>query len=162
MIIDTLDNINFYFGLSKELDNALSVLKHFDLSMLEPGEYHDFPISGCNTVLKILEPEIDVKKDIPWEYHENIIDVQYVMKGGSEIIGYAPRSKLADWTYDSEQNVGYTKAECDYLPIKLEEYDFAIFFPQDAHRKIQSTGISGYHKLVLKVPASGFRLSKLK
>lgn len=163
MIIDTLDNINFYFGMSKELDTALSVLKHYDLSLLQPGEYPDFPVAGCNTLLKILEPDIvNGGENIPWEYHKNIIDVQCVLKGGSELIGYAPRSKLSGWEYDEKSDVAYTNAQCNYLPIRLDEFDFAIFFPQDAHRKLQSSGVEGYHKLVLKVPISGFKLSKIK
>lgn len=156
MIIDTLDNIDFYFGLSKELDTALAVLKHYNLSLLTPGEYPDFPVSGCNTLLKILEPEIvSDENSIPWEYHKRSIDVQCVLKGGSEIIGYAPRAKLAGWEYDEEKDVAYSNDRCNYLPIRMEEQDFAIFFPQDAHRKVQSTGTAGYHKLVLKVPITG-------
>ena len=117
MIVDTLDNINFYFGMSRELDAALTVLKHYNLSLLDPGDYYDFPIAGCNTTLKILEPEIVTD--------ENAIP-----------------------------------AQCNYLPIRLDENDFAIFFPQDAHRKIHSSGSEGYRKLVLKVPISGFKLPK--
>lgn len=161
MIIDTLDNINFYFGMSKELDTALSVLKHYNLSMLQPGEYYDFPVSGCNTLLKILKPEMVTDENaIPWEYHKNIIDVQCVLKGGSELIGYAPRNKLEGWEYDEKKDTAYTTCKCNYLPIRLEEYDFAVFFPQDAHRKIQSSGVEGYQKLVLKVPISGFKLPR--
>ena len=161
MIFDTLDNIDFYFGMSRELDSALTVLKHYNLSLLKPGEYFDFPITGCNTTLKILEPEIVNDEDaIPWEYHENLIDVQCVLKGGNELIGYAPRSKLEGWVYDAASDTSFTTARCNYLPIRMNEYDFAIFFPQDAHRKIQSGGAKGYHKLVLKVPLSGFRLQK--
>lgn len=160
MIIDTLDNLNFYFGISKGLDCALSVLKHYNLDNLKAGEYPDFPIEGCNTVLKILEPEI-LRDDrgIPWEYHDHHIDVQCVLSGGDELIGYAPREKLTGWEYEPENDVAYTTAPCDYLPIRLKENDFAIFFPQDAHRKIQSTGNAGYRKLVIKVPASGFKVT---
>ena len=43
MIIDTLDNLGFYFGISKELDYAISVLKNYNLSRLEAGDYPDFP-----------------------------------------------------------------------------------------------------------------------
>lgn len=154
MIIDTLDNLNCYFGISADLDCAISVLKHFNFSTLEAGEYPDFPGWGTDFVMKVLEPDIVTdQKSIPWEYHENVIDVQCVLKGGSELIGYAPRSKLSGWEYDAENDVAYTNEECDYLPIKLGEYDFAIFFPQDAHRKVQSSGDKGYHKLVFKVPA---------
>lgn len=163
MIIDTLDNIGFYFGLSKELDTALSVLKHYDLSLLSPGEYTDFPVDGCNTLLKLFEPEIvDSPDDIPWEYHQNMLDVQCVLKGGAETIGYVPRSKLSGWVYDESKDVAYTSDQCPYLPILLDEFDFAIFFPQDAHRKIHSTGKQGYRKLVLKVPINGFRLPNNK
>lgn len=160
MIIDTLDNLNFYFGISKGLDCALSVLKHYNLSDLVPGEYPDFPIEGCDTVLKILAPEIVVDESaIPWEYHDRHIDVHCVLKGGNEIIGYAPRNKLDGWKYDPEKDVAYTQAPCDYLPIRLKENDFAVFFPQDAHRKVQSMGTEGYHKLVFKVPATGFKVT---
>lgn len=163
MIIDTLDNISFYFGMSKELDNALSVLKNYNLSFLKPGEYPDFPVEGCNMLLKILEPEqVPEDKQIPWEYHENHIDVQCVLKGGSELIGYAPRCKLDGWEYVPEKDTAYTQASSNYLPIRLEEYDFAVFFPQDAHRKVQGIGTSGYRKLVLKIPISGFRLPNTK
>lgn len=163
MILDTLDNIDFYFGLSRELDGALSVLKHYNLSLLEAGEYPDFPISGCNTTLKILEPEIITDENsIPWEYHENWIDVQCVLAGGSELIGYAPRNRLSGWVYHPEIDTAYTNTACSALPIRMEEYDFSIFFPQDAHRKIQSSGTPGYHKLVLKVPAHGTSSAKWK
>lgn len=153
MIIDTLDNVNFYFGISKELDATLTVLKHYNLSLLQPGEYPDFPIEGYNTLLKILEPELVNEDDrIPWEYHQNCIDVMCVLEGGTEIIGYAPRNKLSGWVYDAEKDVAYTEEECDYLPIMMKSNDFAIFFPQDAHRKVESSGKVGYHKLLFKVP----------
>lgn len=161
MILDTLDNINFYFGMSKELDAALSVLKHYNLSLLPCGEYTDFQVGDCETFLKLFEPElVDENSNIPWEYHKNIIDVQCVLKGGSELIGYAPRNKLEGWEYDKQKDTAYTSCACNYLPIRLNEYDFAIFFPQDAHRKIQSTGVKGYKKLVLKVPTKGFKLPR--
>lgn len=158
MILDTLDNIGFYFGMSRELDVALSVLKNYNLSLLQPGEYPNFPVDGYNTVLKILEPElVDPSKVIPWEYHQNHIDVQCVLKGGSEIIGYAPRNKLDGWVYHEAEDTAYTNASNNYLPIRLGEYDFAVFFPQDAHRKLQSSGSVGYRKLVLKVPVCSFK-----
>lgn len=160
MIIDTLDNLNFYFGLSAGLDCALSVLKHYNLENIEPGEYKDFPIDGCDTVLKIFKPELVCDDDeIPWEYHEQHIDVQCVLSGGNELIGYAPRGKLAGWEYDPEEDVAYTRFPCDYLPIRLKEGEFAVFFPQDAHRKIRSGGNAGYRKLVFKVPAKGFKVN---
>lgn len=163
LIIDTRDHINFYFGMSKELDMALSVLKHYDLSLIQPGEYPDFPIIGSNIVLRVLEPDmLDDETAVPWEYHKHTIDVQYVLKGGSELIGYAPRSKLSGWEYDEKTDTAYTKDPGRYLPIRLEEHDFAIFFPQDAHRKIKSIGAEGYHKIVIKVPTSGFKIMQLK
>lgn len=163
MIIDTLDNINFYFGISKELDAVLSVLKHFNLSLLKPGEYYDFPSTENNTMLRIFAPKLVNEEDnIPWEYHQNCVDVMCVLKGGVEIIGYAPRNKLDGWQYDAEKDVAYTNAQCNYLPIRMEENDFAVFFPQDAHRKVESSGTAGYHKLLFKVPISSFHQTKFK
>lgn len=155
MIIDTLDNLSFYFGMSKDLDSAISILKHFNLSMLAPGVYEDLADWDTGTELKIFEPEIITDpEEIPWEYHEHTIDVQVVLKGGAELIGYAPRSKLKGWQYHEDVDTAYTTGDCDYLPLRLDENDFAIFFPQDAHRKVQSEGQKGYRKLVFKVPIS--------
>lgn len=158
MIIDTLNNIDFYFGMSKELDLALSIMKHYRFSMLQAGEYTD--ITEGDAVVKIMEPDLVCDENaVPWEYHTHTIDVQYVLKGGSERIGYAPQCKLDGWgEYDAQKDVTYSRAECSYLPVQLEEEDFAIFFPQDAHRKVSSTGREGYRKIVIKVPARGFHL----
>lgn len=158
MIVDTLDNIGFYFGMSRELDVALSVLKNYDLSMMPTGEYRDFPVEGYDMILKILEPDkVEEDAGIPWEYHREHVDVQCVLKGGSEIIGYAPRNKLSGWTYSEDTDTAYSTDKSDYLPLRLEEYDFAIFFPQDAHRKLYGAGTQGYRKLVMKVPTQSFR-----
>ena len=160
MIIDTLDNLNFYFGLSEGLDCALSVLKHYNLDVMKPGRYMDFPIDGSGTELRIFEPDlVDDEAAVPWEYHDRHIDVQYVLGEGDELIGYAPRSKLAGWEYHPEEDVAYTEQDCDYLPIRLKENDFAVFFPQDAHRKVRSTGREGYRKVVFKVPVIGFKVT---
>lgn len=160
MILDTLDNLNFYFGLSKGLDCALSVLKHYNLDCMRPGEYPDFPIEGCGTVLRIFEPaRLGDEEAVPWEYHYHHIDVQYVLGGGEEIIGYTPRAKLSHWEYDAVQDTAYTTECCECLPIRLKERDFAVFFPQDAHRKLHSEGGPNYRKVVFKVPVIGFKVS---
>lgn len=159
MIVDTLDNLNYYYGLCKGLDGALSALKHFLLSYIPPGEYPNYPFEDCDTVLKILEPRLITEDEgIPWEYHANHIDVHCVLKGGSELIGYVPRSRLSGWKYDPADDVAYTKADSEYMPVWLGENDFAVFFPQDAHRKVRSSGTDGYHKVVFKVPVDGFKL----
>lgn len=161
MIIDTLDNLNFYFGLSKGLDCALSVLKHYDLSYIKTGRYMDFPIDGSGTELRIFEPDlVDNETAVPWEYHEQHIDVQYVLGDGDEVIGYAPRSRLSGWSYNAEEDVAYSSEECDYLPLCLKNNDFVVFFPQDAHRKVRSTGRNGYRKVVFKVPVKGFKVTR--
>ena len=133
----------------------------FPLSDTPPYYTPKYQFQQSNVILKIIDVkgEVDAEK-IPWEYHEKYIDVQYVLKGGSELIGYTPRNKLTGWEYDEEKDVAYSFDHSDYLPIKLAEGDFAIFFPQDAHRKVQSSGDEGYQKIVLKVPITGFKLLK--
>lgn len=157
MIVDTMENINFYFGMSQELDQALSVLKNYSLKLLEPGIYEDFPVAGSGITLKVLDADtLEDETIIPWEYHKEHIDLQWVLGGGTEVIGYAPRTRLANWEYNPETDSAITKDICDYLPIRLEDNDFAIFFPQDAHRKIQSYSRTGYKKIVVKIPLDGF------
>ena len=65
-------------------------------------------------------------------------------------------------SYNEEECVSLLYERVREVFEKETEYDFSIFFPQDAHRKIQSSGLPGYHKLVLKVPAHGTPSAKWK
>lgn len=156
MIVDTVDNVNIYFGLSQELDCALSVLKNYILKAIDVGRYADFPIAGCNIELIVKEPGIvEDSSKIPWECHEKFIDVQWVLEGGTETIGYQRRSKIPNWIYHEENDTAFSLADSECQLITLEPGDFAIFFPQDAHKKISGTGDDKYRKIVIKVPVTG-------
>lgn len=157
MIVDTIDNVNVYFGLSAELDCALSVLKNYILKAIDVGSYEDFPIAGCSIELIVKEPGIvEDSSKIPWEYHKKFIDVQWVLEGGAETIGYQRRDKIPDWVYHEENDTAVSFADIECQKITLEPDDFVIFFPQDAHRKIRGSGDEKYRKIVIKVPINGF------
>ena len=71
------------------------------------------------------------KDDAKIETHNNFIDIQIPLTG-TELMGYMPRTDLAEAEYNAEKDVTfYPGYATDYLTVKPGM--FAIFFPEDAH-----------------------------
>ena len=83
------------------------------------------------------------------EAHKKYIDIQCVLKG-KEYFGVADLSTQC--VYEDrfeEKDVAFYHGEVDLLT--MTDGDFAIVFPQDAHRPQQGDG-SRIEKVVVKVP----------
>ena len=71
------------------------------------------------------------KDDAKIETHNNFIDIQIPLTG-TELMGYMPRTDLAEAEYNAEKDVTFYPGHAtDYLTVKPGM--FAIFFPEDAH-----------------------------
>lgn len=71
------------------------------------------------------------KDDAKIETHNNFIDIQIPLTG-TELMGYMPRTDLAEAEYNAEKDVTFYPGHAtDYLTVKSGM--FAIFFPEDAH-----------------------------
>ena len=83
------------------------------------------------------------------EAHRKYIDIQYVIAGTDEM-GLKPITacKLTDTGYDAEKDIEFFKDQPDsWKPVPAGS--FVIFFPQDAHAPLVSSG--EIHKAVLKI-----------
>lgn len=128
MIIDKLENIGMYASVNPLFAQAIEFLKSTDLNAHELG----------NVVLK--EGELFVnfaaarpktKDDAKIETHNNFIDIQIPLTG-TELMGYMPKTDLAEAEYNAEKDVTFYPGHAtDYLTVKPGM--FAIFFPEDAH-----------------------------
>lgn len=156
MILDSLKHRNSYAGLSPAFDRAFEYLSRHDLTGLEPGRY---PIEGDEIYLMIQQPEMKAWEQGRWEGHRRYADIQLLLSG-EERIGYAPAEVLEPETaYSEEADILFFKdaegkeRELQERSLLLHPGEFALFFPQDAHRPcIASSGSeAAVRKAVVKV-----------
>lgn len=78
------------------------------------------------------KPELDCR----FEGHQNMIDVQYIIKGGEFIDWYLKEDLVMDGPYDDEKDFQFYKypSKLSGTRINLKAGYFAIFFPEDGHR----------------------------
>ena len=86
------------------------------------------------------------------EVHNKYIDIQCMVEG-IEKIYYAQRQELeAETEYDEKGDAQFLKDSDNCLEFLFRAGDFAIFFPQDAHKpSMNAAGKAKAKKLVFKV-----------
>lgn len=146
MIKDKLKNAKTYYGLSENFKVGLEWIKNNDLNNLEDGKYS---IKGDEIYAKIQTYE--TKDKAPFEAHKKYADIQYLVHG-SEKIGIADYSDCEiTEPYNTERDVEFLQCKNgEYTTI--EEGEFVIFFPQDAHQPtLQNIRKQVVKKIVVKV-----------
>ena len=76
------------------------------------------------------------ESDCRFEGHHNMIDVQFMIKGGEFTDWHLKENLVADGAYDIEKDFQYYKcpSKLSGTRISLQAGHFAIFFPEDGHR----------------------------
>lgn len=129
MIKDNLENGKTYYKLSENLKKGFEWLKKSDLKSMPDGKY----IIDREKVFANIQT-YTTKDDAPYERHLKYIDIQYMILG-KEIVGVTNYKNCSTIeTYNPEKDIEFlTNNDVDNLQI-LEEGDFLVFFPQDAHQ----------------------------
>lgn len=128
MIIDKLENIGMYASVNPLFAQAIEFLKSTDLNAHEPGKV---VLKEGELFVNFAAARPKTKDDAKIETHNNFIDIQIPLTG-TELMGYMPRTDLAEAEYNAEKDVTfYLGHATDYLTVKPGM--FAIFFPEDAH-----------------------------
>lgn len=132
MILDCLENAKKYYGLSENIKKGLEYLEQADFSKLEDGTYE---LDGKDLFVALMSYE-----SMPtnrFEAHHHYLDIQYIVDGSGEIMGYAPVEVLGEETEAAEERDIYfydnAKAEVE-TKLLVKKGMFAIFFPGDGHR----------------------------
>ena len=149
MILDVLENAHRYLPLTNGFAKAFEFLMRSDLKELPVGRYE---IDG-ERVYGIVSKDIGRKKeDALLETHEKYIDIQLVL-AGTDDMGWKPKSscKHPSEKYGQETDIQFFTDKPDAW-LSTESGTFAIFFPEDAHMPLISSG--QIHKVVVKVAAN--------
>ena len=129
MIKDKLKNAELYYPISEALKTGFEWLKSNDLENIEAQKYI---IEGDKVWANVQEYE--TKEDAKYETHRKYIDIQYMIKG-REFVGVTDKSNcITCEEYNSDTDLEFmdiTEKE-DYQV--LNEGDFLVFFPTDAHK----------------------------
>lgn len=147
MILDKIENADFYTAISENLKKGFEYLKNTDLQNAEVGKYE---IDGKDLFAMVSEYESKAHEDCRPEAHHAYADIQYIISG-REAIGYAPLNGQTPTTeFNPEKDIVFYAGET--VQLNLEAGMFAVFFPQDVHRPcMQIDGPEKVKKIVVKV-----------
>ena len=147
MIKDNIRNCDLYAGVNPGFPAAFAFLKEAMAQAKEVGR------SELGNGVFALVQSYDSKsaENCKIEAHKKYIDIQCVLKG-KELFGVA--DLITQTMYEdkfAEKDVAFYHGDVDL--ITLNDGDFIIVFPDDAHRPQQGDG-SHVEKVVVKVPVA--------
>ena len=146
MIIDAIKNAELYYSISPRIKEAFDWLAATDISALSAGR-HD--IDGDNLFVNVMDVTLKPRQEAALEVHNRYIDIQ-IMQGESEEYGWSER---CDCHYPGEEfNEARDVQFFTDVPqtfFTLNERQFAIFFPEDAHSPMLGEG--SLRKLIFKL-----------
>lgn len=147
MILDRLENVGLYSGLSAEIAVALDYLRRTDFSEVADGRYE---IDGDRVYAIVMRYTPKPVAEAAWEAHRKYLDVQY-MVAGNERMGYAPLNGglPARQAYDGDKDYILYDAQGDLFEVSAGS--FAIFGPQDVHAPSLASGLGELAGEVRKV-----------
>lgn len=149
MIFENIKNMKNYTSVNSRFKAAFDYLINTDLNALPVGKYE---IDGKNVYALVQEYMTENAEKRRFEAHKKYIDIQYIISG-REIIGYFPLDTL-EMQEDKlqEKDVAYYRNVSDYTKLTLHCEDYAIFFPEEAHKPCcEITNSSQVKKIVVKV-----------
>jgi YhcH/YjgK/YiaL family protein len=149
MILDVIENLHKYSVLNKGFARAMEFLLRSNLKELPVGKYE---IDGDRIYAMVSRETGRRKEDALLETHEKYIDIQLVLSG-TDTMGWKSKSLCKNPTgaYDPEEDIQYF-ADVPDAWIATHSGSFVIFFPEDAHMPLISSG--QLHKVVVKITTS--------
>ena len=146
MIFATLTNADRYAALHSLFPRAFDYLRNTDLNALAPGRY---PIEG-ERLFAIVETAAGRSRDqAKLECHRKYIDIQLVLEGTDEM-GWKPLSDCQEpfADYSAERDIQFFR-DAPASWIATPPGAFCIFFPEDAHAPLVSSG--HIRKVIIKI-----------
>lgn len=136
----------------KAIQFALDYLKQTDFEKMEAGVYE---LKGRAIFVQVLDLTTQAKAAFQPEVHRNYLDVQYLHKG-KEIMAVAAdlgNNPIAQ-VYSPERDIQYYAEVSGENEFHCLPGNFAVFFPEDAHRTAIFDGTESIRKIVVKIALS--------
>jgi biofilm protein TabA len=148
MILDVLENAQRYTVMNEGFAKAMAFLLRPDLKQLPVGKYE---IDGERIYAMVSADSGQKRTDALLETHQKYIDIQLIL-AGTDDIGWKPKSMCTQPSgeYDHKSDLQFFRDQPNTW-LSMVSGEFAIFFPEDAHMPLISSG--RIHKVVVKVAA---------
>lgn len=131
MIADDMKNWMIYKEINPAFIKAFNFLEDIKINSLPYGIHF---IDGNKIYATISSYNTLPVFERKWESHKKYIDIQYIIEG-IEYIGYCPIKETQNpEEYSNEKDVIIYNDSAESSLIELKEKQFAIFFPEDAHK----------------------------
>ncbi|MGL5245178.1 MAG: YhcH/YjgK/YiaL family protein [Sarcina sp.] len=147
MITGALKYVKNYKYLEESILECLLYAKENDLVNFDTACYK---IDGDRLFVNIVEYETQNREDRFWEAHKKYVDLHLMLRGKEIIdINFIDNLKIKDY-----------EEESDFLPLEgeqsayvtLEDNDFLVCYPEDAHRTaIKVGGQEKIKKAIFKI-----------
>jgi YhcH/YjgK/YiaL family protein len=146
MILDDLSNAARYASLHPGFREGFKFLARGDLAQLDTGKYE---LDGDRVFALINRDPGRGRGQARLEAHRKYIDIQLLV-AGSEEIGWRPMAHCREVAekYDAARDIMFFSDQPEAW-INLPVGKFMIFYPDDAHAPLASTGDNV--KAVIKV-----------
>ncbi|MBN2295678.1 MAG: YhcH/YjgK/YiaL family protein [Pirellulales bacterium] len=130
MIFDTLEQASHYVACHPLLAEALDYVCNLSPATAD-GRY---PLRGDDLFAVVASYDTEPAVDRKFEGHREYIDVQVVL-AGRERMDVAPAAGLTIGDeYDSSRDLMFFQTPATFSSLTVQPGQFAVFFPQDAHR----------------------------
>lgn len=135
MIYGNIKNRSEYAGLDKQIQACFEYAQAHDMSALPKGSHE---INGEDLFVNIVEYETTTAENRFWEAHRHYLDLHLMIRGAEQIdLNFIENMTQKD----------FVEAD-DFLPmdggakssVVLDEGDFLICYPHDAHRTAIAVG----------------------
>jgi len=146
MILDTLARADRYSALHPLFARAFAFLRQTDLDALAPGRY---TIDGEQLFAIVEHCTGRARAEAQLECHRRYIDIQLVLEGTDEMGWKALAECLSPATdYDAARDIRFF-SDVPSSWIATPAGSFCLFFPDDAHAPLVSSGF--IRKVVVKI-----------
>lgn len=143
MIKDNIKRAKTYYNISENLKSGFEWIQNNDLKKLADGKYE--LLNGCYANVQ----SYMTKDDAPYEIHREYIDIQYMIEG-KELSGVTDSSNCTTIKkYDTNNDIEFLNCNTDEKFYELQEGEFFVFFPHDAHKPAIKLNENKYVKKVI-------------
>lgn len=130
MILDSIDRLSCYDGISPLMDKVLDYLKQTELSSLKPGR---IDLQGEDLFVNVNLQDPKTRDAAPIEAHRDYIDIQIPISIDEEIGYQSLDSNLkVSVPYDESRDIIFYEGLCDTY-LKVRKGMFVVFFPGEGH-----------------------------
>jgi len=149
MILDTLANADRYAALHPLFTRAFEFLRNTDLKSLPTGKHS---VQGEQLFVIVESCQGRTREEAKLECHRRYIDIQLVLEGIDEM-GWKPVAECVSpvTEYDAARDIRFFN-DTPSSWIATPPGSFCLFFPDDAHAPLVSTGF--IRKVVVKIALS--------